>query len=379
MIPMLGVLAAFSFFQPGKQIPYGESDLLLRYAAWDGGQFLQIMEHGYQFNPNKISNVAMFPGYPCMALLVQKVVGCRAATAMLIVSHVCLLLGFVLLHRYVRLRYPHRPALADWAVIAFGLFPTTFFFRMAYSESLFFLIVLLVLYGVERRWPIEVIALAAGAATAVRLVGVALIIPVGYYILGRPVSKSRRLIEAGLALPLCLWGAFAFITFQLLTFDDAFAFLKAQDNYRLRPTADTVEHFTRLLTLEPIWGTYLPSSDCYWQKHASPPAWFNLQFFNPLYFLGSVFLIAIGWTKKWLNPGEVFLAAGILAISYAGRAEEFCMGSQGRYAAAAVPVYIVWAQALDRLPRGVSLPILGIWGSLLGCYAALFASWYFVV
>jgi len=46
--------------------------------------------------------------------------------------------------------------------LALGLFPTTFFFRAAYSEALFLLLIVLVLYGLERAWPYLLIALIIG-------------------------------------------------------------------------------------------------------------------------------------------------------------------------------------------------------------------------
>ena len=48
---------------------------------------------------------------------------------------------------------------------------------MAYTEALFLFLTILCLYGMERRWPLVVIALLIGLTTAARLVGVALIPP----------------------------------------------------------------------------------------------------------------------------------------------------------------------------------------------------------
>lgn len=41
---------------------------------------------------------------------------------------------------------------AEYVPLAFALFPTTFYFRMAYSESLFALEAITLLYGIRSRW-----------------------------------------------------------------------------------------------------------------------------------------------------------------------------------------------------------------------------------
>ena len=64
---ILDVVCGYAVIDPGRPIPYGEDSILLRFAAWDGGQFMQIMDHGYFFDPTRMSNVVFFPGFPCAA------------------------------------------------------------------------------------------------------------------------------------------------------------------------------------------------------------------------------------------------------------------------------------------------------------------------
>ena len=60
-----------------------------------------------------------------------------------------------------------------YTVLALALFPTSFFMRMVYTESLFLFLVLLTFVAMQRNWPLAVIAVIAGTATATRSVGVA--------------------------------------------------------------------------------------------------------------------------------------------------------------------------------------------------------------
>jgi len=377
---LLGMLVSFTLLLPGRPIPYGENDFVLRFAAWDGGQFMQIMEHGYQYDPNKISNVAIFPGLPTLAKGVTILTGCSAAVALLLVSHFFLILSFLLMHRYVCMRFPDQPALPGWTIIAFSLFPTTFFFRMAYSESMFFFFSLLTFYGMLRRWPIPLIAIIAGACTGTRLVGVALTVPLMMHIFHREKQTIDRAAQVAISLPIAVWGLVAFMFYQLQVFDDPFVFAKAQANFHLRPHVDLPDRLFQLFCGEPIWNTYISSSSAYWHTYSPEPSpWLNMQFSNPLYFLLAVMLLVTGWFKRALNQEEAIFTALLLAIPYFSRGYDFCMGSQARYVAGAFPLYIVWGAALKKLPLPIAGSLLGVWGFLLAMYTALFGAWYFFV
>jgi hypothetical protein len=103
---------------------------------------------------------------------------------------------------------------------------------------------------------------------------------------------------------------------------------------------------------------------------------FSLHLANPVYFLLAAALLAVGAWQRWLNGLELALGAGLLLIPYVTRSHEMCMGAMGRFAAVAVPVYLVLGQLLARLPAVVSALLASLSGFLMGVYAALFAAWY---
>ena len=101
----------------------------------------------------------------------------------------------------------------------------------------------------------------------------------------------------------------------------------------------------------------------------------------PLYYL-----ILWCWVRVF---GESLLAmrmlsavlgtASVLVAYLLWRAEEFCMGSQARYATTVVPAWFVMGRIAERLPPACVAGVFGIFGAYLACYSALFAAWYFFV
>jgi hypothetical protein len=135
---------------------------------------------------------------------------------LLIVSHLCLATSFVLAFAYVRLRFPDpsRAGLPGFVVLALGLFPPTMFFRMAYTESLLLLFILLVFYGMVRCWPLWVIALLAGTASSVRAVGVALAPAFALHLWQRSPRMASFIGRATVLGPLACWGIIAYMLYQ---------------------------------------------------------------------------------------------------------------------------------------------------------------------
>lgn len=368
-------------------------DLVSAFAAWDGEWYTQIASTGYNYDPNRNSSVAFFPVYPTLAAALASVAGMRTHWALLLVSHAALFASFSLLAAYVQVRDGAADdRLQGWTLLAFGLFPTTFFFRMAYSESVFLMLMLLALLGMQSGWRPVWIAWIIGLATGARSVGVALVPVFAVWlwnqrrsVLDRQEREHRRLpfrswlswsTDLALLLPVCCWGLLAFLCFQGLVFGEPLAFAKAQSHWSER-SIDLGQGVLGLLWLEPLWATYDPTSPCYWGR--VPPqesVLFNLKAANPLYFAGAVALIALGARKRWLNLSEVLLSAGLLGIPYCLQASRMGMTGQARFASVVFPMYLVLGQLLHRGPPQLAAALLAISGFFLAVYSALFASWY---
>jgi hypothetical protein len=269
--------------------------------------------------------------------------------------------------------------LAQYALLAFGVWPVTFFFRMAYTEGPFLLIVLLALLGMQERWRHWVIALLIGLATATRPVGIALI-PVLILHLWQTRAGWRGFVGELLAvLPLSCWGLLAYMAFQWGAFDDPLAFARTQDHWRFPARDPGWSKPWSLLTLEPIWNLYNPASPRYWNhldRHGNPL--FSMMAANPVYLFLTLGLVGLGWWRKWLTLSDVVLAAGLIGIPYLTRGYEMSLASFARFCAVVPGLYLVLAQLLHAAPPPVRYGGVMLASAFLVIYASLFAVGYLV-
>jgi hypothetical protein len=382
LIVVLGVLFGQAVVALAPHPFAKRGDLIESFANWDGRWYINIVEHGYLYNPATPSSVAFFPLYPLLGRGVVELTGLRTDLALLLVSHLCLATAFVLLAVYLRERFSNaREPLAEFTLLALALFPTTVFFRMAYTESLFLCLLVLFLYALERRWPLAVIALIVGTATASRATGVGLLPPFALHVWQRSSSARQGAGRLLWLVPLACWGIAGWMLYQQVVFGDALVFAKTQANWRVRPVVEAAplaDKWASLLSFEPIWSVFDPSSSAYWATPEPPslPPLFSLQFANPLYFAFAVGVTTLGWTRGWLRSSEVVLVAALLLIPYVASSYEMHMAGAARFAAVVLPVYVVLGRILCRMALPLSICLLAVSGSLLLIYGALFARWY---
>ncbi len=377
LIAVFGVAYGHQFLKAPSLPRAMPTDFLAAFANWDGEHYVDIADKGYRYDAALPSNIAFFPALPLLGRWLANLTGLRTDAALLIIAHVSLAGAFILLVAYVRRRAgAERPELAPWVLIALGVWPTTFFLRMAYSESLFLLGTLAALYGMEHRWPPLAIALVCGFAAATRSVGICLVVPFAWHLWRSSEEWTRWAWRLGW-LPLACWGLFAFMLFQYLEFGNALAFAQTQDNWRMRPAVSCATKVGDLLTLESVRGVFDPESPCYWQRSATEiNPLFSLHFANPIYWLTGLLLIGIGAWKRWLTSYELWIAMSLLLVPYVFRGHEMCMTGMARFTAVVFPIYLVLAQLLVRLPAPVAAAIVAISSFFLGAYAALFAAWH---
>lgn len=349
------------------------------YASWDGVWYTRIVLSGYTYDPDAKSTVAFFPAYPLMASGVSQLTGVSAETGLLIVSHVCLMAAFVVLAAYLDQRYEGETTERNSLILlAMAFWPTTVFFRMAYSESLFLLVLVLCMYGMERRWHIVAIAAMIGGLTGTRTVGVAMLPVFVFWLWQISNGNWRRFVaQAVVYLPVACWGLAAYMLYQYSEFGDALAFAKTQSHWVTRSAKPFSDHVVSLLSWEPMWSVYLPAPPTNWMYRdpVRNPV-FSLQFANPIYVVVTAVLVFVGARKKWLNVREVLLSTFLLLIPYVAHSYQAVMYSQARYASVVFPAYMVLGQLAYRVPAHVRGPLFGLAGFMLGCYAALFAAWY---
>jgi len=347
----------------------------------DGYHFVEIARDGYSYDSKARSSVAFFPMHPLTGRAVAAVTRLSVENALLLTSNAYLLGAFILLALYARQRFGNVAANAtSYTMLAFGLFPTTFFFRLNYSESSFLFFAILAMLAIEREWPTVVAAFIVGVATATRPVGVALVSVFFMSVWQRSVGWRQFTFRSLFLLPLALWGLIAYMAYQSWAFGQPLAFALTQEHWSFRQPEPLGDKVMAVLSHEPIWLVYDPSSEAFWQvTQPEPRTWSNLALANPLYFLLAVGLVIAGKWNRWLNSKETLLAALLILIPYLTRGFEMCMHSQGRFVAAAFPVYLVLGRVLAGSPAPCAALVLCLSAVAMAVYAALFAAGYMLI
>lgn len=346
------------------------------YYAWDGWWYERIATQGYEFDPEKMSSIAFYPAYPALTAWLSGTTGMPVRAALLVISHGCGLLSLILWRAYLTQRTGVPAASVGCLLLAYTFFPTTFWHRMAYSESLFLATGLLTLWALESRRHFGLVAFLAGATTAIRSVGVAFfpVLAIEAFVRWRRGEGWRQFLW----LPLAGWGLAAFMSFQAVKFDQPFAFVLAQKHWIMRKIPTGQRRLTDELALQPFIDVYDPVCRvCHWATYApkDQPAW-NMWFANPIYFVIAVAAVGFGAWKGWLTRSELVLAAGLLAVPYLAQGYRNCMASQARYASLVIPMYLVFGQLLERLPKWARAIVVGLSGLLMALYAGMFGNWY---
>jgi hypothetical protein len=162
--------------------PGTDGPLLRSLTSWDGWYYLGIVANGYQADPvaGAYSNIAFPPLYPALVKVLSFPIPAYAGVVAVLVSNIAFLLALGLMVR-LGTRYIGRRR-AALAAGLLAIYPFASAFAMAYTESLFLLVMLAAFLAAERghrAWAGIFFALTV----ACRLQGVALILPLAILML----------------------------------------------------------------------------------------------------------------------------------------------------------------------------------------------------
>lgn len=175
---------------------------------WDTIHYQAIAERGYTAFEGALFTP---PLYPVLMGIVASLSGIGTLVAGLLLSNLAYL-GVLLVFQRLAALELNDSEKATRATLYLALFPTSFFFLAAYTESLMLLGAVLAIYAAhERRWLAS--GLSAASAALSRIVGAALVIPLGLEALrswretrsARPWLAGAGAIAGGLVLPLYAW------------------------------------------------------------------------------------------------------------------------------------------------------------------------------
>ena len=147
----------------------GWHDLFTVWERFDALWFLRIASDGYRASDG---SAVFFPLFPLTIRAVSFLIGGHPLAAGFIVSNLSILGALVVLYFLTTSELSEHAARST--VLYVALFPTSFFFFMPYSESLFLLLAVTAFWGARRdRWLVAAVAAALAAAT--RSVGIVLV------------------------------------------------------------------------------------------------------------------------------------------------------------------------------------------------------------
>ncbi|MCO6453806.1 MAG: hypothetical protein J5I93_00685 [Pirellulaceae bacterium] len=375
----LGIMLGNEFIPPVNH-PNSEKTRTCVLANWDGVFYANIVNEGYSYDVQARSNVAFFPLFPLLARTLHELFGLSAEWSLVLVSNIAFVGVLAVLAAYAEDKDKLRD-FPSWVIVSLAVSPLSLFFRAAYSESLFLLLVVLMMYGIRRNWSLVLIALLCGLCTAARPVGVAAVPVFALHAMRCLVPISLFNVLRGLVLlVISTSGIVAFMMYLHYEFSDSLAFAKTQDNWAVRQDATVVEQIGHAIALRPLTSIYDPTSEVHWTRRArSDVAVFNLEFVTPLVFLASIALVVLGAFRRWLSLSEVLLAIGLLGIPYFLHSYRMSMLGHSRFALVAFPCFLVIGHLLRDVPGPLAALLIGISAVLLAIYSALFAAWYPIV
>lgn len=194
--------------------------LLSTWDRWDSSQFTAIATHGY----DALFHMAFFPLFPLLEHILAWVTH-DPFVAGLLISNAATLGMFMVFYRIVAEDFS--TDIAWRSVLYLAVFPTAFFFAVAYNESLFLFFSLLSFYWMrKRRWWLA--GLAALFASLTRSIAVCLLIPFAYEYFCQCNFQWRKIRLDALSSAGTVGGIIIFAVYGYLTFHDPLAFSHAQ-------------------------------------------------------------------------------------------------------------------------------------------------------
>ena len=352
-------------------VPFGTMNL---WSHWDGEHYVALAADGYLQPPGNASP-AFFPLYPLLIRGLAGLFGGPLSQPALsawgpLVSLLALPFALYFVYRIAEDGWGERAARV--AVLTLALFPTSFFFNAAYTESLFLALSAGSLWAVRVRRNLLLACLLAGLATATRNVGVFLLVPLAYEWLG----NAREYRWRGVYLALAPSGLALYAAYLWWRFGDPLLFYTQQSRWG-REATGPLDTLLGALTRggQGIAGLFSPRlwADPSLGRVADALAAANNAY--NLIFLGLALALLVAGLKVLPPDLSAYSLLLILPPTLFGTPQGPLMGLP-RYVLVAFPLFIVLGALLrDRRPLTVWLAASAAF-SLILC--ALFVTWRFV-
>jgi Predicted integral membrane protein len=295
--------------------------------------------------------------FPALVLLIRCLAGLGVdyAIAGLIICNAFAFLSFVAM--YAAFRHDFSPQIADRALLAYAVMPTSFFLNSVYTEPLFICFALACLYFARQNhwWPAGVFA---ALAALTRNLGIFLFVCLAYeyYLQHRPPGHPARSMLALFLAPAVLLG---FILYNAVSFGDPVAFVHSQQAWG-RGFGWPGENFIRNLGQ---MRALIPNTQ----------AGIALDTFMVLTGLAGLCTASISY--RTTMPISYLIAGWLwFLIPLCSTSPFLPLYSMSRFVLVVFPLYIVFA----RMPRAVFAGFLFVNALLLSLCTILFINWYWI-
>lgn len=206
--------------------------LAFPWANFDGIYYLYIAGSGYT-----VDNAGFFPLYPMLVKffsLNAKAFSLEQFLVSLVLSSAFFFSGLIYFNKLLKLDYKKNVSIS--VILAMLMFPTSFFFATIYSESLFFLLLILSFYFARRgNWLLS--SIFAALLTSTRIVGIAIIpaLIFEFYLQNKTLFKRKFL-----SLFIAPLGILSYSLFNFLEWGNPLQFLKAQGALQNNRSVDEI-------------------------------------------------------------------------------------------------------------------------------------------
>ncbi|HEV7858166.1 MAG TPA: glycosyltransferase family 39 protein [Pyrinomonadaceae bacterium] len=190
----------------------------------DGGWYLGIAKEGYEQIPFSVGyhNWAFFPLYPLIVRAASYLTGGYELTGMML-SSLFFFIALVFLYKLTR-EFGYDDETAERTIFYLAVFPTSYFFSLPLTESLFLLVTVSSFYAARReRWTWA--GIFAGLASATRFIGI-LMLPTLILLYWQKYRARPRVNALGILL--APTGLLVYMVYLRRLTGNAFAFKDAQ-------------------------------------------------------------------------------------------------------------------------------------------------------
>lgn len=219
--------------------------------GWDGNYYLELASEGYR---STSSANAFYPLWPGVIRFFSFLTGCKPVWVGFWVSNFCSLVGIWLFWKLISEEYGSK--ISKYTLCFLMAFPGALFFCMLYTESLFFLLVIVAFYAMRKEYWF-LVGIAVFLLPLTRAVGVFILVPLAWQL-----WEEKKLFKNWLLLLVPLAGYGAYFGLMYIFTGNALAGFDAQKAYPHAPS------IANIFNLSGFWNNFTNMQSIYGMRNS---------------------------------------------------------------------------------------------------------------